>query len=56
METFVQKDGLAKGAEVEVVSEDGSLLTIRNITTGFVYNVSLKIFQQHYKAKENAKN
>lgn len=53
METFIQIDCIGKGSEVEVIKEHGSMVTVRNIKTNFIYFISLRNFQKHYEAKDD---
>lgn len=55
-ETFIQKDGNGKGNEVEVVKEEGHIITVRSVAIDFTWEISLKNFQLHFERKEDAKD
>lgn len=49
----IQKEGCGGGGgtEVELVKDEGSKLTLRNIKLDMEYSVSRQTFEQHYEPK-----
>lgn len=53
---YKQKEGEGKGAVVEITSERGNILHLKEIKTGFEYAISIRSFQMGYERIENVRN
>jgi hypothetical protein len=53
---FVQTEGIGKGTRLELITEKGNDVVVRNVKTDFIFYISKKEFASCYRREDNAKN
>jgi len=56
MSTFVRKKGEGKGKRVEIVKTDRNITVLRDIDSGFMFNISSFVFYEIYEEEKDDRN